>query len=320
MLTVVVTGTTGSGKGAVAYELARLLGGEIISLDSMKVYRGMDIGTAKPDSRRRGAIPHHLLDVVEPSEEFSLGRYVREALRTCGEIHGRGNAAVFVGGTPLYLRALVKGFCPAPEGDPVLRRKLKERSERNGLSALYGELQEVDPESAAQVHPNDRRRIMRSLEVYYLTGTPFTELWKHSVIKLPPASYRIFGITWPRELLYRRINERVDRMALSGLFREAAHVSTSFPSLSPTVLQCIGYKEIWQGEREKWGREEIVELIKRNTRRFSRKQMTWFRHFPEIEWISPLHASPHQIARRLAGMLGPDRLLEPEQAENGHKT
>jgi tRNA dimethylallyltransferase len=300
MLTVIVTGPTCSGKGRIASALAHLLDAEIISLDSMKVYRHMDIGTAKPDPSCRSRVPYHLIDVAEPHEEFSVGRYVREALAAAASILARRKRVIFAGGTPLYLWNLVRGFCPAPQGDPVLRERLNERARVEGLAALHGELGRVDPAAAAKIHPHDQRRIVRALEVYALTGQPFTAFWRNSVIRLPPASYRLFGISWPREDLYRRINERVLRMVEAGLFAEAERVARLHGPLSRTVRQCIGYREIWEGAARGEDEAATVAKIQLNTRHFARKQGTWFRRFPQMSWLSAGDRDFREIAAAIA--------------------
>ena len=300
MFAVIVTGPTCSGKGEVAYRLAQLLDGEIISLDSMKVYRSMDIGTAKPSSSRRRRVRYHLLDVVDPDEEYSVGRYIRDALAAAAEIFARGKRPIFAGGTPLYLRGLLRGFCPAPPSDPELRGDLQRRAESEGSGALHAELARADPQAAAKIHPNDRRRIIRALEVYLMTGRPFTEFWRRSVLRLPAGSYSVFGIRRPREEIYERINVRVERMVQAGLFEEARSVSERFSPLSRTVLQCIGYREIWQGMERGERREAIVRKIQRNTRHFARKQGTWFKRFSEIRWIPAEEDDPERIALRIA--------------------
>jgi tRNA dimethylallyltransferase len=234
----------------------------------------------------RRDVTFHCIDVVDPCDEYSTGRYVRDALRCAAEIHERGRAALFAGGTPLYLRALVRGFCPAPRGDPAERARMEERIAAEGLGALYEDLRRVDPEAAAKIHPNDKRRITRELEVQRASGVPFTELWKRSELRLPPGGFRILGIQWPREELYRRIDARVDRMAAAGLFEEARAVAARYPARSRTAWQCIGYREIWEAMERNEEDAAVIELIKRNTRHFARKQLTWFRGFPEIEWIA----------------------------------
>lgn len=302
VLTLIVTGPTGSGKNTVAHRMARRLGGEIISMDSMKVYQGMDIGTAKPDGRMRREVPYHLVDVVEPSGTFSLGDYIKQALDTAAAIHGRGRPAILVGGTPLYLNGLVKGFCPAPKGDPAVRADMDARIARDGLDALHHELKRVDPRAGEKIHPHDKRRITRALEVYYQTGVAFTEFWKASVIRLPPGSFQLFGLFWPRPVLYRRINERVDRMVGSGLFMEAEWVLSRFPEPSRTARQCIGYKEIWDGLAAGQSVDEIRETIKLDTRRFARKQLTWFRGFPGLTRLDPSFQDASALSDRLIRM------------------
>jgi len=260
----------------------------------------MDIGTAQPSPSRRRRVRHHLLDVVDPDEEYSVGRYIRDALAAAAEVFARGRRPIFAGGTPLYLRGLLRGFCPAPPSDPDLRRELQSRAESEGCSALHAELARADPRAAAKIHPNDRRRIIRALEVYLMTGRPFTEFWRRSVLRLPAGSYSVFGIRRPREELYERINMRVVRMVEAGLFEEARSVSERFSPLSRTVLQCIGYREIWEGTARGEKEEIIVRRIQRNTRHFARKQGTWFKRFPEIRWIPAEEEDPERIARRIA--------------------
>ena len=297
---VIVTGPTCSGKGRVALELAHLRGAEIVSLDSMKVYRVLDIGTAKPDRETREGMACHLIDVVDPSEEYSLGRYMREALAVVADIERRGMTAVIVGGTPLYLRALVRGFCPAPGADAELRAALEDAIAARGLSALHEELRVVDPEAAARIHPHDRRRMIRALEVRAHAGKPLTALWRDSTLKLAEGTYRLYGLSWPRDVLYGRIEARVDRMVAAGLFSEAREAAARYPVLSRSVRQCIGYREIWEGDARGRPREEIIAAIKLHTRRFARKQLTWFRHFTEIEWLDVQGQPPDRLACAMA--------------------
>ncbi len=304
MLTIIITGPTCSGKGRAAVELARALDAEIVSLDSMKVYRHMDIGTAKPPAALRVERPFHLIDIVDPCEEYSTGRYVRDALRCLAEIRARGRPAIVAGGTPLYLRALVRGFCPAPRGDAEERARMEARIAAEGLEALYEELRRVDPAAARKIHPNDKRRITRALEVHRASGVPFTELWKRSVPGLAPGSFRLLGIAWPREALCRRIEERADRMAAAGLFEEARAVAAMFPARSRTAAQCIGYREIWDAMEGMDSEAAVLERIKTNTRRFARKQLTWFRGFPEIEWLAAEGRSASAVAMDALDRLG----------------
>jgi len=300
MQAVILTGPTCSGKGQVAFELARLINGEIISLDSMKLYRGMDIGTAKPPPERRRHVRYHLIDRVDPNEEYSVGQYVREALSCAADIFSRGKRPIFAGGTPLYLWGLVRGFCAAPPGDPEVRGELEKQAEREGAPALHRRLAEVDPEAASRIHPHDRKRIVRALEVYYQTGKPFTFFWWHSAIRLPAGSYVIYGLRRPRQELYERINQRVIEMVERGLFQEAELLRKRYKVLSRTAVQCIGYREIWEGMEKGLSKEAVVRMIQRNTRRFSRKQGTWFKRFPEIRWIEAKDRTAEEIALLVA--------------------
>jgi tRNA dimethylallyltransferase len=285
MRTLVITGPTCSGKGAVAHALAQRLAAEIVSLDSMKVYRHLSIGTAKPPEDWRRAVPYHLIDIVDPTEEWSTGQFVRAALDRLADIHARGRLGIVVGGTPLYLWGLVRGFCPAPRSDPGVRAALAERADREGLAALHEELSRIDPAAARRIHPNDRRRITRALEVHIQTGKPFTEFWQESVLRMAPGTYRMAGIAWPRDQLYDRIDRRVLCMVEAGLLAEADGVRARFSPLSATVRQCIGYREIWDGRDRGATEAAIVAQIQLHTRHFARKQGTWFKRFPEIGWF-----------------------------------
>ena len=286
MQRIILTGPTASGKGSLAVELARKTNGEIISVDSMKVFRGMDVGTAKPSDEVRRAIPIHLIDIADPWEDFSVGRYVPLALEVLNRIEQCGGRAILAGGTAMYVNALCEGFFEGPEADWELRDRLNVAVTSEGLEALHKELAEGDPEAALKVHPNDQRRIVRALEVLRLTGRPLSEQWRESSLRLEPGTYKIFGIKWEREELYRRINGRVERMVERNLFDEARKLMAQKRPLSRCASQCIGYKEIFEGLPQGVPEDVIVERIQRHTRRFAKQQLVWFRRFP-IEWIDP---------------------------------
>lgn len=268
----------------MAHALAVRTGAEIILVDSMKVYREMDIGTAKPSPARRAEVPYHLFDLVDPSQDFSVGEYLPLALSTVEEVESRGRPVVLCGGTALYVSALLEGLFQGPEADWELRRSLLREAASTGLEALYRRLEEADPAAAAKIHPHDERRIIRALEVRLLTGRRMTDLWRGSAPRLEPASYRLFGLWWERPALYRRIDQRVPRMVREGLFEEARRLRDRPGGLGRTAAQCIGYQEILQGERQGIGEPETIAAIQQRTRRFAKQQLTWFRRFP-IRWF-----------------------------------
>lgn len=286
MQRIILTGPTASGKGSLAFELARRTSGEIISVDSMKVFRGMDVGTAKPAEEARRSIPIHLIDIADPWEDFSVGRYVPLALEVMNSIEQHGGTAIFSGGTAMYINALCEGFFEGPEADWELRNQLYDAVTSKGLEALHEELSERDPEAALKIHRNDQRRIVRALEVLRLTGRPLSEQWRESSLRLEPETYKLFGVKWEREELYRRINLRVERMVELHLFDEARELMAQKRPLSRCASQCIGYKEIFEGLPQGVPEAVIVERIQRHTRRFAKQQLTWFRRFP-IEWLAP---------------------------------
>ncbi len=292
-----ITGCTGSGKGGLARELARRTGGEIISIDSMKVYRRMDIGTAKPSLDVRSEIPHHLIDVAEPSEEFSVAQYVRLAEQAISEIRGRGRPVFVVGGTPLYVKALTEGLFEGPGADPVLRDRLQKRAQTEGLGALHQDLQRVDPKAASRVHPNDARRIVRALEVFELTGTPISELQEQWDRNRTRFDCIFIGLRREREDQNRRTNERVKRMIEAGLIKEVRSLLAEPKPLSETASKALGYAEIIRHIEEEFPLADAIEMIKINTRRLAKAQRTWFKRFPNTEWID---VSPRDTALPIA--------------------
>lgn len=281
---IFLTGPTASGKGSVAHEIALRLGGEIVAVDSMKIYREMDIGTAKPAPALRAEVPYHLIDFVDPSRDFSAGDYLPLALRTIEMIEGRGRRVILCGGTALYLNTLLEGLFRGPAADWEIRRALGEECDAKGTAALHARLAQEDPAAAAKIHPNDRRRIIRALEVLRRTGRRMTDLWQEPALRLEPGSTVLVGLQWERPALYRRIDERVIRMVQEGLFEEARRLGKRPGGLGRAASQCIGYKEIFAGERIGRPEEETVSLIQQRTRRFAKQQLTWFRRFP-IRWL-----------------------------------
>lgn len=275
----VITGPTATGKTRLGVLLARRLGGEVVSADSMQLYRGMDIGTAKPTPAEMQGVPHHLIDVAEPAENWSAARFVEAASAACRDIAGRGRLPIVVGGTGLYIDSLVQGrsFAAVDETGET-RRELEERYDEIGGAAMLRELSQLDPERAAKLHPRDKKRVVRAYEVYLLTGRTMTELDAESRRKPPDfdAAYIILG--WAsREEMYRRIDARVDEMVSLGLFDEVARLLASGLDGGCTAMQAIGYKEAAAALRGDCSREEAIETIKRETRRYAKRQLTWLR-------------------------------------------
>jgi len=282
---VLLLGVTASGKTQIALRLAQRLGAEIVSIDSMQVYRRMDVGTAKATVEERRAVPHHLIDVLEPSESFSVARCVDLADAAIADITGRGRLPLLVAGTPLYLMALMYGMFDGPSANPDFRAKLSQRAEREGLAVLHTELARVDPEAASRVHPNDYKRIERALEVHHLTGRPLSEQqgqWSAERLRYPAT---IVGIRREKEDASRRINARVRAMMANGLVDEVKFLLAEPMGLSEQARQALGYAQIIEHLNGKMSIEDAVEKIKIQTRRLAKHQRTWFRKFHTTQWI-----------------------------------
>ncbi len=301
-----VTGATASGKSEVGICLAERIGGEIIALDSMTIYRGMDIGTAKPTSEQRARVPHHLLDLVEPTESFSVTRYRELAIQAIREIQARGRQAVFVGGTALYLKALLRGIFRGPPADWDLRERIEADVAEVGLEPLYQRLQQVDPLAAHKLHPRDKRRIIRALEVYTLTGKPISHWQEEFEFGASAQECRVFAIRHPRQVLHRRIEERVDAMFAAGLVDEARMLLERFPQLSTTAMQAVGYREVIDHVLGITDLATTRERVLVRTRRFARHQETWFRGLSECRMLDlPEDASPAAVAVEIVQLAAP---------------
>jgi tRNA dimethylallyltransferase len=288
-----LSGPTASGKTRIGIKLAERLGAEILSLDSMAIYRWLDIGTAKPSAEERQRVPHHLIDLVEPHEEFSLASYIAAAERQVAEIRSRGREPLFVGGTPLYLKALLRGIFEGPPADWPLRRQLETEIEQQGCEALHRRLAAVDPEAARRLHPNDARRIIRALEVYEKTGQPISRLQRQFEVGRPAEACRVFVLQWPRPELHCRINQRVDAIA-AGLVEEVRSLVASGQQFSRTASQALGYREVFEHLAGQRDLAETIELVKTRTRQFAKRQETWFRSLSECRPIAM--ASERSIA------------------------
>jgi tRNA dimethylallyltransferase len=283
---LILTGPTGSGKSRLALTLAERLGAEIVSMDSMALYRHMDAGTAKPSAEDRARVPHHLIDVLEPWEAASVAWWLERAAACCRDIEARGKRALIVGGTPLYLKALVHGLFDGPPADEALRRRLTDEAERDGKEALHRRLAAVDPASAARLHPNDVRRLVRALEVWELTGRPLSA-WQTQWAappELPPD--RCLCLDLPRPELYRRIDARVEAMFAGGWVDEAQALRGLGRPLSREAAKALGYREVFDYLDGRATLEETVRLVQTRSRQFAKRQLTWFRHLPGCRFVT----------------------------------
>lgn len=285
---IAILGCTASGKGSLARAVARELHAEIVSVDSMKVYRRMDIGTAKPTAAERGEIPHHLIDVVEPWEPFSAARFVELADAAIDAIHARGRPAIVVGGTVLYFNCLYKGLFGGPSADAAIRARLRQRAASDGVEALHAALAEVDPDAARRIHRNDLRRIERALEVHELTGVPISRLqreWDADAPRRADWDWTLIGLRCPTELAGRRINERVRRMVALGLVDEARGLWNDPRGVSAQAAQAVGYAELFAHFRNELDFDVALEAIKINSRRLAKHQRSWLKRFAAIRWL-----------------------------------
>ena len=280
-----LTGATAAGKTTIGLHLASRLDAEIISLDSMAIYRGMDVGTAKPTLDQQRQVRHHLLDVVDPDQPFSVADYCAAVWEAVGEIRGRGKEVLFVGGTPLYLKSLLRGMFDGPPADWEVRRQIEAEIEELGMEALRQRLEMVDPLTAHKLHPNDKRRMIRALEVYRQTGQPISHLQREFEEGMSADECRVFVLHWPRQELHRRIESRVDRMFAEGLVDEVRELLERYGELSRTAGQAVGYREVVEHLREEVDLEQTRQNVLTRTRQFARRQETWFRGLSECRWI-----------------------------------
>lgn len=285
---IIIAGPTAAGKTSASIELAREFNGEVVSADSMQVYKFMDIGTAKPSIEERAGIAHHLIDIVNPDEEYSAARYSEDAKKAIDGILERGKLPFLVGGTGLYIRALTKGIFKGPSADPAVRQTLLDEARGKGREALYERLRLVDPEAAKRIHPNNVARVVRALEVFEISKRPMTEFHKeHGFSERPYKKTLFIGIKKERQELYRGIEERVEAMFAKGLVEEARRlIEMGFsPSLKP--MRGLGYKEACAVLDGSLGIEAAKEQLKKETRHYAKRQLTWFNAEPEIKWFYP---------------------------------
>ena len=285
---IVICGPTASGKTALSIELAKKINGEIISADSMQIYKDMDIGTAKPTVEEMQGIPHYMLDFVLPSERYSVADFKEAATDRIEDILKREKVPIIVGGTGLYVDALTKNITyPEIEIDLEYRKQLEELIKENGLESLYEEAKKIDEKAMQTISKNDKKRIMRVLEIYHQTGKTKTQLESESRLTPPPYEYIVFAINMEREKLYERINKRVDIMIDQGLIEEVEALTKKYEEF-PTAMQGLGYKEVVSYLKKEITKEEMIEKLKMETRRYAKRQLTWFRKDENIKWIDGL--------------------------------
>jgi len=296
---ICIAGPTASGKTALAVSLAQAFDGEVISCDSMQVYRGMDIGTAKPTMEERQGIPHHMIDVAEPWEDFSVSRYCEMAAPILEDILARGKTAIICGGTGLYMDSLIRGNAFAPFPSTGVRENLEARADREGIEPLLSELNAVDPEAAARLHPSDRKRIIRALEVFLETGETITEHNRRTQA-LPPKYQPLWlGLDFAdRSELYRRIDLRVDNMLRQGLIEEIKVLLARGVSPKCTAMQAIGYKEFVIALNGQGNMGYAAEEVRKSSRHYAKRQLTWFRRNQAIHWL--IRTSDMEDAKILA--------------------
>lgn len=300
-----LAGPTACGKTELSLLLAEHLNAEILAMDSMSLYRGMDIGTAKASPAERERVPHHLIDLIDVHEKFSVADYFEAAEECCREIIDRGRTPLFVGGTGLYLRAILRGVFNGPSADWDYRREMELIAETEGNEVLHRRLAAVDPVSAAKLHPNDVRRVARALEVYHVSGVPLSAQHAEGILTPEECPAHVFWLLPDREWLYERINARVDQMLDEGLMDEVKRVLAADPPMSRTARQALGYKELIDFMEGVYSYERAVELLKQQTRRFAKRQHTFFRNIKECREL-PVHPNdqPADLLEKILGFEG----------------
>lgn len=289
---IVITGPTASGKSMIALELCARIGGELVSCDSMQLYRGMDIGTAKPTDEERSMVRHHMIDVLDPGEPCSAAAYREMAKTVLDALFMDGAQPVLCGGTGLYINALTKPLGFSGEGDPALRAELARQSPEE----LYRQLERIDPQSAKRLHANDVRRVIRAIEVFHVSGRTLTEQMRADQERTADYSARLFALEWPRDVLYARIDRRVDDMVERGLIGEVRSLLDAGLAPGSTAMQAIGYKEIASALSGEIGdMRQAIEQIKQRTRNYAKRQLTWFRRDERVRWIPAQRRTIGQI-------------------------
>ena len=310
---VVLLGPTAVGKSRVAIQVAKHFDTEILTADSRQVYRGMDIGTDKPTAEDLQRVRHRLLDLVNPDDAFNTGWYRRAALDHIEQLYVADRLPLVVGGTGLYIRTLIRGLCPAPQADPIVRADLKKLREQAGRTGLYAELIRVDPAAAARLHPNDESKVMRALEVYRLSGRLMSEMQAEHQFQEAPFSALVIGLYRTKEALYRRIDERIDWQLAHGMIEETRSLLDRGYGRELGSMKGLGYRHIGAYLANEYEHAEMVRQFKRDTRRFAKRQMTWFRKEPGVAWLFIDEDEPlEQVGRRV--------ITHIEESLQGHGT
>jgi tRNA dimethylallyltransferase len=314
---VVILGPTGVGKSRVAIEVAKRLDSDILAADSRQVYRGMDVGTDKPPVGARQGIVHHLIDLVDPDEPFNAGLFQRHAIQLIEGLHQRGSLPLVVGGTGLYVRVLLQGLCEAPPSDPGLRAQLCEEVREQGPIPVYERLAAADPVTAAKLHPRDTSKVIRALEVQHLSGIPMSSFQAGHGFTDRPFSALVIGLNREREQLHRRIEERVDWQLVNGLLEETRDLLAQGHRRDTPAMTGLGYRHVAAHLAGEYDREQMVRLFKRDTRRFAKRQMTWFRREPGISWLMIDESEPvEETATRVMRLI--DSFLSALDADETH--
>ena len=298
---IVIAGPTASGKTALSIELAKTIKGEIVSADSMQIYQQMNIGTAKPEEKEKQNIKHYMLDIIKPNERYSVADYKKEAKEAIRTILNKGKIPIVVGGTGLYINSLIDEIeYPKLETDLSYRKQLENLVQKEGLQNLYEQAKQIDSKAMEKISPNDQKRILRVLELYHQTGKTKTQLEAESR-KEPEFDYKLFAITRNRENLYQRINQRVDQMIEKGLIDEVKSIYECYQEF-PTSMQALGYKEVVEYLKGNINKEEMIEKIKMESRRYAKRQLTWFRKNKQTIWLDGEDTIQENIKRILEEM------------------
>ena len=285
-MVIVIEGPTASGKTNLSIQLAKKIGGEIVCADSMQIYKEMDIGTAKVTKQEMQGIEHYVMDFVNPNERFSVADYKREAKKAIRQIIEKGKIPIVVGGTGLYIDALIYEIdYPEQEVDLTYRKQLEQEAQTKGLEELYKKAEEIDAQATHKISKTDQKRILRILEMYHTTGKTKTQLEAESRKNPPEYDYKVFALTWERQALYERIGKRVDQMIKQGLVQEVENIWKKY-SCFPTAMQALGYKEVVEYLENKITKDEMIEKIKGQTRKYAKRQLTWFRKNKDVVWLA----------------------------------
>ena len=297
---VVIVGPTAIGKSRIAIHVAKVWGTELLTADSTQVYRGMDIGTDKPTAADHAEVPHRLIDLVDPDQPFNAGEFRRHAVEEIDGLHRKGLLPIVVGGTGLYVRALLRGLWPGPPVDRSLRKKMEAEAAERGWESMVAELRQVDPESANVLHPHDRVKVLRALEVYRQTGLPLSQAHREHRFQDQPFQALVLGLTMERSALYRRIEDRVEVEIEKGLVEETRRLLAEGYSRQSVPMKSLGYRQMAGYIEGEYSFDEAVRRLKRDTRHFAKRQMTWFRKEPNVVWIEMApEEAPEVVAQRV---------------------